>query len=107
MKTDYEPKTRFSDDVGMWYGDAYDEDVLNFVSTKSATRKNVLTLRGIVSEKGLERELEFIDKVMDLTYKSEFRYTYSQNRNMVSAASEMFSMLRQSMTWSRDYADKN
>lgn len=93
----------FSEDVDKWFGQGSDEDILKLVSTKPANANNVLTLHFMATIKGFDDIAETVLKLRKNAYKKEFRYKYEDHNHMVSAASELFSMVRQSMTWSKEY----
>ncbi len=74
-------------------------DTLRNLSRKPPTRRNALSLRAMVAHVGHAALDAHVDAVLNRQFKPEFRYAFSQMRFQVSAASELFSLIRQAIAY--------
>ena len=101
----------FNDHTNLWfdelvaYAHRYDAgeaanvtDTLRDFSRKPPTRRNALSLCAMVAHVGHATLDAHVDAVLTRQFTPEFRFAFSQMRFQVSAASELFSLIRQAVT---------
>ncbi len=72
-------------------------DTLRDFSRKPPTRRNALSLCAMVVHVGHAALGTHVAAVLNRQFRREFRYAFSQMRFQVSAASELFSLIRQAV----------
>ncbi len=72
-------------------------DALRHLSRKPATRRNAVALTEMVAHVRDPALQAHARAVLDRQFKPEFRYAFSPRRLQVSAASELFSLIRQAV----------
>ena len=76
-------------------------DSLRVLSGKRATRRNAVMLAEMIGHVGDANLQAHVQAVLDRQFKPEFRHAFTRDKHQVSAASELFGMIRQAV----DYAN--
>ncbi len=74
-------------------------DSLRLLSGKRATRRNAAALIEMIGHVGDADLQAHVQAVVSCGFKHEFRYAFSRTSHQVSAASELFSMVRQALSY--------